>query len=400
MVKDNSNDNIDREKEIEKLYTNLESVTTNSNEVANAVVNIAKDILFDFNEKAKDQSKNWFDQLDKDTQDKYQSFTEQFKAFFGDEKSGEVSREGGKSTDIFHQLKDKFFEGGENNKGSKDLLHTIKNTLFEENDIKGAGEIFSQIKDTIFEDGSLQSSYPKLQQLGEKFINKNIDWFNTKVEDGFVNPLQDLLAENGRTPFGLYAYKTPTTQLYNDCLKKQGESVWDSQGYWRCLFPNSQIPAEFLKYKSEKKSLEILTKEDLDDAIKSNGLNHSDSILDLKKSGIFFKKFDDYLNWKNIMFENVKQEKQNRIKKYVSDKNQGKELEKHVISSTLQSNYITNPDSNSVELNEIKTETFSDGTSLTTKIIKSKPYGADKWDKVDEVVENGESNQKGWFWNK
>lgn len=340
--KESRDSSIDRDKELEKLYSNLEEFHTSSNEVANAVVNIAKDVLSEFNEKAKEQSKDWFSQFDRESQDRYQNFRQQFRSFFLDEDN---------------------------------LDQDCKSDRFS-----------------------------KFHQLRDRFFNPRKDWWDGELggsnHEGLLTPLQGLLTGSGRTPFGLYAYKTPSTQLYNDCVTKNGESVWDSQGYWRCLFPNLEIPLDFLKYKSEKLSSEILTKEDLNLAIQLNGVNPNSLTLDLNKQGLYFRKFDDYLNWKNLMYENIKAAKQKKMEKFINDnKDKVDSQDKHVISSTLQSNLSTNPDSNLVELKEIKTEFFNDGTSLTTKITKSKPYGAEKWENVNETVEKGDSsNSKGWFW--
>lgn len=334
--KESSDASIDRQAEIDKLYSNLEEFQSSSNQVANAVVNIAKDVIYEFNEKAKDQSKNLFSQMDKESQDRYLNFRKQFKTFFNEE------------------------------------------------------------------DDDDRDAFPTFRTFRDRWINHRREWCNRNKtginqDAGLLNPLQDLLSGSGRTPFGLYAYKTPSTQFYNDCVNKQGESIWDSQGYWRCLFPNKEIPLDFLRYKSDKLGSEILTKEDLDTAIQLNNVDPSSQTLDLNDQGLFFRKFDAYLNWKNLMYENVKIDKQKKMEKFLEE-NKDKTGEKHVISSSLQSNFSTNPDSNLVELNEIKTEVFSDGSSQTTKVAKSKPYGADKWDKVDETVENGDSSKKGWFW--
>jgi archaellum component FlaC len=344
MTKDSDNNGeTDRKKELEKLYSNLDDIQTSSADVANSVINIAKDIIFDFNEKAKDQTRHWLFELDKESKDRNQRFRDQFKSFFGEDEESSL----GRSDDFFprfYQIRDSFDKGC--------LFGHSPFRKFDENDI------------------------------------------TTRFSDMFAGAFR-----SGKTPFGYYAFKTPSTRVYNDCLTKKGESIWDSQGYWRCLFPNSEVPLELLKYKAEKLPQEILTKEDLQNEINLRGVDGSADTIDLGEKGHFFRKFDEYLNWKNIMYENVKQERL-KMKKFLKEKNeQNVGGEKQVISSSLHSDYSTNPETNNVELHEIKTEVYSDGTSVTTKITKSKPFGSDKWETENETVEKGDSSSsKGWFW--
>ncbi|CUM65468.1 uncharacterized protein PRCAT00003108001 [Priceomyces carsonii] len=218
----------------------------------------------------------------------------------------------------------------------------------------------------------------------------------------------------GRTPFGYYMYKGPLARYYNDCLNKDGESIWDSKGYWRCLFPNSEIPNEFLNYKKENLSGQILTKEDFNEALKTAKSDASGTI-DLGEKGTYFKKFDDFLNWKNIMYNNVKQERARKREKLRERKNKlissktselsTKDDVAQIVSSSSLSSLNSNPESNLVELKEVISETYRDGTSSTKYITKSKPIGASEWVNVQERVENepyfpesSDSKNAGWFW--
>lgn len=252
--------------------------------------------------------------------------------------------------------------------------------------------------------------------------------------------------KSGKTPFGYYSQKVPATRYYNDCLNKDGKSIWDSKGYWRCLFPNSEIPNEFLSYKKQYLPNEILTKEDFNDA-ERNGKSDIDGVIDLGSKGIFFNGFDVYLNWKNIMYENIKNEKLQRRNRLLEQRKQTSEQlndqrqphhqqeqqpqallqnvdsSREVVSSSIQTTYKS--DDHEVTLNEIRTEFYKDGTSMTKNIIKSKPIGADDWVNVNEKVEQGNQNfdvkgepsslnieliddsnsvsneaaKLGWFWN-
>lgn len=200
----------------------------------------------------------------------------------------------------------------------------------------------------------------------------------------------------GRTPFGIYSYKGPSAREYNDCVRKNGESVWDSEGYWRCLFPNSEVPERFLEYKRTQLAGQILTKEDFDEATHDyRGLDPT--VMDLGPKGVFFRQFGDFLNWKNAMYENVRlQREATRTKmRELKAKN---DSTRQVVSSSVQSEMNSDYDTKEVVLRETRTEVFDDGTSVTKNITKSKPFGAGDWITVDEDVQNGDA-KSGWFWN-
>lgn len=219
----------------------------------------------------------------------------------------------------------------------------------------------------------------------------------------------------GKTPFGYFSFGNPSTRAYNDCLDKQGQSVWDSNGYWRCLFPQREVEVKYLNYKDRYLPGQILTKEDLEKAAADEGISLKDSSpIDLGDKGKFFTKFDDFLNWKNIMYENVKRDKQQRRNQWIAqrekylneNKQQQQTVEKSneppvIVSSSTQSTYNSNSETNQVELNEVKTEYFSDGSTVTKNITKTKPFGAVSWDTVKEDIVKGDSKEErssGWFW--
>lgn len=238
---------------------------------------------------------------------------------------------------------------------------------------------------------------------------------------------------SGKTPFGYFSYGNPSIRAYNDCMDKQGQSVWDSNGYWRCLFPQREVEIKYLNYKDKYLPGQILTKEDLERAANDHGVSTSDSKIDLGHKGTFFSKYDDFLNWKSIMYENVKRDRKQRRdqwlaqrEKYVSERNQQENVQAAelvattpnvvapvnatpvneapvVISSSTQSTYNSNSETNQVELNETRTEYFSDGTSVTRNITKSKPFGATEWGNVSEDIVQGTApstpeKPTGWFW--
>lgn len=209
----------------------------------------------------------------------------------------------------------------------------------------------------------------------------------------------------GKTPFGYYAYHAPSSRYYNDCLNKNGESVWDSEGYWRCLFPNSEVPNRVL---ADRNSSEILTKEDFNNA--AAHANVKDGVYDLGAKGVYFKQFTDYLNWKNVMYENVRREKQQRLSKFKEQHTKSAPPQENSFTSySIQKVFDTNDDGES--FSETRTERFKDGSTRTTTTTKRKPFDAKDWITVEEKTDvngdnltslaaQGKDHQNGWFWRK
>ncbi|CAH6719695.1 hypothetical protein CLIB1444_02S14444 [[Candida] jaroonii] len=227
----------------------------------------------------------------------------------------------------------------------------------------------------------------------------------------------DYFFEDGRpVSTGLKSHK-PSVRKYNECLDKKGLSVWDSKGYWRCLFPQAIIP---------KGVNGVLTKEVFEDSIRDKSY---DGKYDLGEKGIYFKNFEDLMNWKASMFkvakeqrpqivwdekfnqwndrckkwtnkmneklEQVSLEKDKRVEKYVDkytdkygDNNVGNVKTdvvpipegKTVVSTDIQTIWINDDKESSYK--ETRTEYYSDGTSKTNTISRTSP-----------------PEKKGWFWN-
>lgn len=205
---------------------------------------------------------------------------------------------------------------------------------------------------------------------------------------------------SGATPFGIYSYRSPSTREYNDCLKKDGESVWDSEGYWRCLFPNREVPNRILDYKKSQLAGHILTKEDFHEALEENQNTVKDGVIDLGAQGTYFTQFNDFLNWKNTMYENVRKQRaatRKRIRDSLEAPEAPKE-DKSVISTSVQT--TMNSDDKEVVMKERRTEVFNDGTSITKHIVRTKPFGASDWATVSEELNDDKDGKSGWFWNK
>lgn len=196
------------------------------------------------------------------------------------------------------------------------------------------------------------------------------------------------------SPFGSYS-KTPSAREYNACVSKQGQSVWDSKGYWRCLFPNKEIADRYLTWKQSQLPGKVLTKEDFDAA---DNKSKEPGVYDLGDKGTYFTNYDVFLNWRNTMYENIKREKRERrerFKQLYKAKESSAEAPGNVVALSIETRYTTQNDE--VVMNEVRTETFADGTTRTTNVTKTKPVGATEW----KQVESSNSNEgKGWFWNK
>lgn len=213
-----------------------------------------------------------------------------------------------------------------------------------------------------------------------------------------------------RSPFG-YAYRgKPSIRAYSDCIDKKGESVYDTKGKWRCLFPNSEIPVEYLNFKEKNFPNAILTKEDFEKSVKESDSADigKDGVYDFGEKGIFFKKFDDLMDWKHRMRENIR--RQSSLRHQVNASKEVSlpktEVETKPVSQSVEYSYNSRVDldTNQAELVEVKTEYFGDGTSTVRTVKKCKPAGSKEWINVSEDVENRiddlDSSKNGWLWNK
>lgn len=235
---------------------------------------------------------------------------------------------------------------------------------------------------------------------------------------GGLSDLLDGSRKSGRTPFGLFALNNPPIGYYSECINRKGESLWDSQGYWRCLFPNSDVSKEFLRYKSERHPNKVFTKDDLDQAMRdTGGATENNGVIDLGSKGKFFRQFTDYLNWKTVMFNNIREERARKANEFAQRfQHQKSELQnapqsnddgRRVVSSLSECDYQTNDDTDEVTSREVRTLHFSDGSSSTKATTRVKPIGATEWENVSEVNNSDDSTKSnsgslksnGWFWN-
>lgn len=214
---------------------------------------------------------------------------------------------------------------------------------------------------------------------------------------------------SGDTPFGLYSYRSPSARKYNECMRKDGESVWDSEGYWRCLFPNREIPNKLLNYKKSHLAGHILTKEDFDEAIQEKPDADKNGVIDLGPKGMFFREFNRYLNWKNHMYEDVRRQREesrrnlresiraNTTLTPFSRETEDRNDDNGVVSYSMKTYTKIDSEDDKEVMHETRTEVFGDGRSVTKKLTRTRPIGSTEWLTPEQLTE--EDNKLGWFWN-
>lgn len=97
---------------------------------------------------------------------------------------------------------------------------------------------------------------------------------------------------------GFYNYRTPTESQFDECKKVAGLSVWNTKGWWRCLFPEKVVSERLVNQKDKLNA--ILTKEKVE-----NDTQH--------KLGLFFPDYTGYLTWKTHMNALIKERKKQQL---------------------------------------------------------------------------------------
>ncbi|CCH45271.1 Mitochondrial peculiar membrane protein 1 [Wickerhamomyces ciferrii] len=184
---------------------------------------------------------------------------------------------------------------------------------------------------------------------------------------------------------GLKAYPTPSAQLYQKCLDKDGLSVWDDKGWWRCLFPKGTLNGD-----------RVLSKEDvLED--KSN------------KYGLFFNDYTGFLGWKSQMKQLIRQkdeeQKISRQRENIQDIYNGyaKDIsfengEHDIISSSKSVSFRTLPNGDGEEITEISNY-FKDGKSENKKFKRLIPKDGQAGT-IETISDNNDSKLSNWIWGK
>lgn len=97
---------------------------------------------------------------------------------------------------------------------------------------------------------------------------------------------------------GLYNYRTPTELQFTECNEVGGLSVWNTKGWWRCLFPEKVISERLAGQKDQLQN--ILTREKVE-----NDSNH--------KFGLFFPDYTGYLTWKSHMNQLIRDKREKKL---------------------------------------------------------------------------------------
>lgn len=188
-------------------------------------------------------------------------------------------------------------------------------------------------------------------------------------------------------------------------MAKEGLSVWDKDGVWRCLFPKAGLPL-----RDDERSNNTVTKED-----------YLDNINDARSN--FFENFNDLLGWKSQMRRLAREERQKRFeerKKRYEDlppsetnfdltntteitKNSsninGADNEKKIIGTSKSISTRTVEDG--VEKYSKITKWYDDGTSQVeeTKRLLPKDGSEPKIESSIRSLGSNESEKSGWFWD-
>lgn len=291
--------------------------------------------------------------------------------------------------DIDEKVNDKYIDG-----------------ISEQNDRFGLwmGNQIGSLFNGSFDEKSDNSFGPRWIQ--NKLANSPIDlmgsgWFN----NGFQLPRNDLLEDQfmkeGKT--GLYNYKLPSEVQFAECDDVQGLSVWDTNGWWRCLFPTDVIKKRLPRMDDETIS-KVLTKEKVE-----ADYNHH--------LGLFFTDYSKYLLWKvainrKINEQNKKQSEILDVPLAAADSKTPEDLmmsngngnDKNIIGT---SEYVTYNSSEEGRTKIKESKTFYDnGTTLIRSERKITPNdgSAPRVEHSEHLVKTSESDVGGppsstsWFW--
>lgn len=183
----------------------------------------------------------------------------------------------------------------------------------------------------------------------------------------------------GANEYGMWAYPVPTVKAFDKCTAKEGVSVWDKEGVWRCLFPQYSLPDDGKGVSKE----DYLTNK--------NGIKDS-----------LFENYNDLLGWKSKMKKLQAEEFQKAFdnRKLVKGGDEVQEIQNpsNVIGTSTIDRTQTNEDG-SVENYSKVLKWYQDGSSLQEETRKIVPNDGSE-PKVERNVENhGPNDKPGWFWN-
>ncbi|OWB75837.1 hypothetical protein B5S31_g5878 [[Candida] boidinii] len=289
------------------------------------------------------------------------------------------------------------------------LNETKKIIPFNLIELKQDEKIFSNTIDSFYKELDKLIIDSNLNNQTNEFLNK-IDEFKKILPDLQIDKIDNLFNENFLSKFsnryrsysnefGLWAYPTPSTSMYMKCKQINGSSVWDENGYWRCLFPRAKINPlldsnsndnddHHGKVHGHRKNYfnQLITKEDLEE--------NNDNVKDLK----FFNNYTDYLDWKSKMIENLKNERKAKWDLKKQKWLEFKEIEKNKWKNKSNENendndiVATDTINNTPTNNDFKTDITGSSTSIK---FHSLPNGeSEKIEIIQNWFKDGRSEIK------
>ncbi|AEY96827.1 FAEL158Wp [Eremothecium gossypii FDAG1] len=206
---------------------------------------------------------------------------------------------------------------------------------------------------------------------------------------------------------GLYSYKMPTDSQFMKCQEVRGLSVWDTRGWWRCLFPKAVVE----KSLPAGQEAGVLTREQVE-----QDREH--------RHGLFFPEYTGYLSWRSHMLSLARQRREQEEKNRAARERKalpavGTNAPEDVMSWTQQvaertpasaanvvgtSKYTTYSytDRGHEHITESKTY-YDDGTVAINSEKKITPVDGSEpvYETINQVVNrDDESSKDGWFWRK
>lgn len=193
----------------------------------------------------------------------------------------------------------------------------------------------------------------------------------------------------GRNTSGLKAYPTPTLTDYSNCVKNDGISVWDENGWWRCLFPKNKIG-----------NSNELTREDVEKDVQN-------------KYGLFFSDYNGFMDWR-LKVRTLVKEKQEIDRKnaleareaaniqgiyddYAKDTDYQDYGDNNVTSQSKSVYYRTLPNGDAEEITQQK-KVYRDGTVKKENFKKTIPKDG-SLPVIEQIPEDKEKKLTGWIWN-
>ena len=178
---------------------------------------------------------------------------------------------------------------------------------------------------------------------------------------------------------GLKAYPFPSVEKYDKCVENSGVSVWDENGWWRCLFPNSTARVGEL-------SLEDIQND------KEN------------KNGLFFKDYNQLLSWRSHLKKLAREKQELKQAESIQsiyddyskdvDFPEGDSGVQDVVRTSKSVYFRTLPNGDSEEITKIK-NVFKDGKKQSEEIKRIFPK-----DGGEPIVERSDGGSKSWIWNR